>query len=423
MNIQLSFLALLLFSVLAALYGIRRYRTPFNPLTFFSGYHIGLITLVSGWVAYRNLSAGAYTEADMMSATLLSGVYLLGVTLAYYLRTGALVHIFGNLMRFCGLSYESIARRFSRFKFILLMIGAVASFIALALVGGGGSLWLTNSRQAYITYRAGAGPFYAATQWFLMFALAYYLWARRPQRLRLVITAAIFSVLFYFMGSKGHILAVIMLALIYYNFMVKPFSTAKCLLLAPLLFLGVLILLVMQGSFDNLADAIYYFNDYFATTAQFLARFDEFGLMHGRGFLSDFWFFVPRALYPDKPFEYGVILIHKVLFPGAAATGSTPGILPWALAYLDFGGIGVFLSGLAIGLWQKIVYEHYLRNRQVFFAFVFMVQLCLWPIMAFAPFIIFITWCIIQGIYLRLSMRSRLKPVTGLSDLKSPAPR
>jgi len=123
MNFQFPFAILVLITLLTALYGIYRYRTPFNPLTFFSGFQIGLITLVSGWVAYGNLETAPYSETDMIYTVFLSGVYLLGVTSAYFIRVGLLINVFGSIMILFGLNYASIASRFSRFKFLTLNPG------------------------------------------------------------------------------------------------------------------------------------------------------------------------------------------------------------------------------------------------------------------------------------------------------------
>jgi hypothetical protein len=163
-----------------------------------------------------------------------------------------------------------------------------------------------------------------------------------------------------------------------------------------------------------------YFKEYFDTTAQFLWRFDEFGYRYGGAAVSDLWFYVPRGLFPDKPYEYGLTLIHQVLFPGMAETGNTPGILPWATAYLDFGVIGVFVSGILGGLWQRAAFEYFLKHRHSFFAFLLMMQFALFPPLPFATagmtFILAIGFCI----YFRLVLgRRRNKGL--LRDESSPS--
>ena len=61
-------------------------------------------------------------------------------------------------------------RRINRFNnnlkfygFVFFLLGLVF-FLILAIKGGGGSLWLTDSRVAYQFYRTGAGGFYVLSQ-------------------------------------------------------------------------------------------------------------------------------------------------------------------------------------------------------------------------------------------------------------------
>lgn len=411
MSVELYFCGLALMAFAAILYGIKRYRTPLNPLTIFVAMQIGLLTLVSGLVAYNLSPTAPYAPEDMVFTTLVAGVYLVGAASAYTFRIITLVTLFGVFIRTIGLASDALATQFSLVKFALLLGGAVAAFALLVILGGGGMLWLTDPRAAYISYRAGVGPFFAISQWFLVFALLYYLWTRRPRLVKLLVVTAVFCTLVYFLGSKNNILTLVIIGIVYYNFCVRRIPLTAYVVLGPLLFMAVVGLLVAQGSFAVFSEAISYFNDYFDTTTQFLARFEEFDFLYGHGWLSDFWFYVPRGLYPDKPFEYGVTLIHRVLFPGMAELGHTPGILPWALAYLDFGVLGVFLNGFGVSLWQRIGYEYFLNHQQSFFAFVFLMQIALWPVMTFAPFIIVVIWCIGLSIFFRLRLLLHRPPV------------
>lgn len=118
---------------------------------------------------------------------------------------------------------------------------------------------------------------------------------------------------------------------------------------------------------------------------------------------------MPRALYPDKPYEYGMTLIHQVLFPKMAETGNTPGILGWAMSYLDFGIAGVFASGFWGGIWQRVAYEHFLNHRQSFFAFLFMMQFSLWAPLPFATIEITIVLALVLSLYFRLVLGNRNK--------------
>lgn len=175
MSVELSFWVLGILAFLVALYGIKRYRTPLNPLTVFAATQIGLFTILSGIVAINMTPTIAYTPADIVETILISVVYLCATALPYLFHGSLLSKWFGKGLFLFGLSSGAIAIRFNSIKFALLLAGAAGAFVALAIFGGGGMLWLTNTREAYISYRAGAGPFFALTQWLLTFAMLYYI--------------------------------------------------------------------------------------------------------------------------------------------------------------------------------------------------------------------------------------------------------
>lgn len=415
MSVDSSFLLLGLAVVASTLYGIHRYRTPLNPLTFFAVTQVGLITLVSALVALSYLPWADYPPEALTKTALIALAYIAG-NFAAYLFLGRLpVRLFGWLMRFLGLGSERVASRFVFFKFLMLLGCAAGAFAALAVVGGGGMRWLTDTRAAYISCRAGAGPFFAAMHWFLVFALLYYLWARHPRGIRLIIAVCLFALGAYFSGSKNNILTMLVIGVVYCNFCIRRIP-----IFGYIVFIGIslslfAVLLVIQGIEGHPLEAFRsYFRDYFDVTAQFLWRFAEFGFRYGSASLSDLWFYVPRGLFPDKPYEYGVTLIHQVLFPGMAETGNTPGILGWALAYLDFGVIGVFASGLLAGFWQRAAFEHFLEHRQSFFAFLLMMQFALWSPLPFATAVMSFILAIGLGIYFRV--------VLGRGQIQVPLP-
>lgn len=402
MSFKLSLWTLGILSCIVAWYGVFRYGELINPLTAFSVTQIGLYTLFSGIVANFILQKQLYNYYDSVKTVLISIVYLFGNLLPYLFRGPLPSNLFGKIMSFLGLDSETPAKRFNIIKFSLFLVCMFGVYIALMQVGGGGTLWLTKTRIAYSKYRTGAGIFFLMTQWISTFALLFYLWSRRPSGLNLLLLIVVFASLAFFTGSKKNILVVFVISLCYYNFSIKRISLFYIMIILCLLFLTFLSLLYIQGSYSSLVAAPLYFKDYFDTSARFISRFDELGYHYGRGWLSSFWFYVPRHLYPDKPYEYGHGLIHQILFPGAAKLGHTPGILKWSLAYLDFGAIGVFIIGLLGGFVQRMAYEYFLRYPRRFFAFVLMMQFSIWPIFSFASEIPVLFMCIFCSLFLRL---------------------
>lgn len=382
MPFELFWFATILIGMLAVFlisFGVRRYSFAINPLFQFAIFDIGVLTILSAVVA-NELNEG---EVDLAPVLYLAIVYMAGFFLAFLPRRFSLPRrLFNGFINAVGPDREKV--KYSWIRQWIFMLAAVGLFIALILASGAGSLWLTDPRTAYQNNRVGVGFIYLMFQWSLIVLLLHYLWTRRPQGTGLIFSLCFYSVLAYFTGSKSNILSGLVLVGIYYNFKINKIPNFL-IFVSPFVVLFIfLTLLLLQGSFGDLASAISYFRDYTETTGLFLSRIDEFEPLWGYGLLSDLWFYVPRSLFPQKPFEYGVVLIHQKLFPGAAELGATPGVLPWALAYLDFRIVGVFFSGLFSGFIRRGAYESFLSNRESIFAFVLMIQLSLMPVFAYA---------------------------------------
>lgn len=404
-SIEFSFVALITSVIATAYYGIKRYKSPLNPLTIFSLIQMGLFHITSGLITLN--SPSNYDEEAIEKAILISFLYLVGTSLPYMLHGNLLSRSFAKIFYFFGLNFVTFSYKFSFIKFIIIILGAIASFVALMYFGSGGLMWLTNTREAYIQFRSGAGMFYALTQWLLTFSMIYYIWFTRPKALKLISVTLLFSLGMYFLGSKNNLLTLFVIAIFYYNFYVQLISYRYYLILIAILFFVFFGMLILQGSFPSFLDSVVYFRDYFDVTVQMLYRFDELGFRYGEGWITSLWFYVPRALYPSKPYEYGLTLIHQVLFPGAAESGATPSPLPWAVSYLDFGILGVFIEGLLLGIFQRATYEFFLKNKQCFFAFVLAIHFSIWPVWTFSPLIFVIALSIFQSLYLRLGCQSR----------------
>lgn len=382
-----------------AIGGLLRYRNAFNPLLFFVIYEGLFQTLLSAVIALSILSS---PSQDIARTLVLSTVYFIGTAIVFvpvrFIGVRRLVRSWlmrGKLM---------VPRRIIGRRFHLLFVAIAFAFIFLALmvVSGAGILWITNPRVAYQDFRAGSGFLFLLVQWMSISGLLLYLFGRPHTLASSLRGLAVYLPIAYFMGSKAAIISGFVLWLAYYNFLIRRIPVIL-FLVALLLFVPLMLaLLVAQGAYTDLLEALDYFKDYVATTAMFLGGFDEFGFRFGAASLSDLWFYVPRAIYPDKPFEYGLTLIHQVLFPGMAELGHTPGILSWSLAYLDFGALGVFVGGVVGGLVKRLAYEFYLERPYSIFAFVLLMQLALFPIYIYANLPMSIVIAFLLARYARL---------------------
>jgi oligosaccharide repeat unit polymerase len=379
-----------------ALAGALRYRTPLNPLTSFSLIDVGIFILFSGVGAQFFQLDPPYASEVVVKTAWISIVYFAGGVAPYWIKNRPFQRMYEKILHRLRLDTLVMPDRFSPLVMAILVAGGLLSYVALAVVGGGGMLWLTNTREAYITYRSGAGLFWLLVQWFIVAATLYYFWTRRPKRVKLLLAVGLACIASFLTGSKNNVLIIIVLAATYYHFLIRRISVATFALLFAGLAVSMFALMVLQGSYASLAESLSYFGSggYFDTTAQIVGRMSEFGFQYGKGYLSSLWFYVPRSLYPGKPYEYGAILFYGTLFPGSAEQGYTPGYLAWTLDYMDFGIIGVFLSGLVRGIFQRAIFDYFLSNKNKFFAFMAVLQFSLLPVFVSMSLAVIIVWSI-----------------------------
>lgn len=380
-SLPVAFLVASLVLVLIAIGGILRYRNAFNPLVFFAIYEGIFLTLVSAMIALSIMS----TSVDDVSKTLVVATfYFIGTAVAFLPVRLFGVRSFIRRLLLPGRLIAVQAIRGRRFHLFFVAFACLLVFLALMVASGAGTLWITNPRVAYQSSRAGSGFLFLLVQWLSLSGLLIFLFGRPQTILSSLKALAIYVPIAALTGSKAAILSGFVLWSSFCNFSIRRIPVVWFLFAIVLFVPLMLSLLVAQGSYGDLLEALDYFKDYVATTATFLGRFDEFKLRYGTASLSDLWFYVPRSVYPAKPFEYGLTLIHQVLYPGMAELGHTPGILTWALPFLDFGVLGVFISGVLGGLVKRLAYEYFLERPSSIYAFVLMMQLALFPVFIYA---------------------------------------
>ena len=102
--------------LIAATFGMVRYRTPLNPLTF-TAVVGGGITMLSGAIVYVQLPSAPYSGADVAHTAWVSLAELVGTVTPYCFRGRLPARMFGQVVRWLGLASERVAVRFSRTKF------------------------------------------------------------------------------------------------------------------------------------------------------------------------------------------------------------------------------------------------------------------------------------------------------------------
>ena len=367
--------------LMIAIGGVLRYRTAFNPLVLFVIFEGLFQTLLSALIAFTSQTARAH---DIANTLILSTVYFVGMAIVFLPVRVVGVRVLINRWLLSAKLIVPSAIRGRKYHLLFVAIAFAAVFLALMVASGAGTLWITNPRMAYQGFRAGSGFLFLLVQWISVSGLLIYLFGKTQTTSSSLWALIVYAAIANFTGSKSALVSGLFLWITFYNFYVRKISVIWFFVAIVFCIPLMLGRLVAQGSYGDLMEALDYFKDYVATTAVFLGRFDEFGFRYGSASLSDLWFYVPRVIYPAKPFEYGLTLIHQVLYPGMAELGHTPGILPWSLAFLDFGVLGVFFVGVIGGSIKRLAYEFFLDRPYSVFSFVLVMQLALVPVYIYA---------------------------------------
>jgi hypothetical protein len=230
-------------------------------------------------------------------------------------------------------------RRFAKAFFLLYL----AAFLILAIKTGGVADWLLNIRSSYIEKRDGNGTYYAAAVNFL--SISYFFFGvSSPRSARFTLFTVLYIAAIYVLGSKGFVLQFF----IFYLIIIlrqRQVKIGRVLVVAlPTAF--VLLLVNFFSSLDavQLASVAEYF-DYYPNAAMYYADYfrGAIGLFDGQVFLSSFWEYAPRSIFPQKPYVYGILHIVEFYYPGGAESGNTPAFEGGVPQFADFGILGVVM--------------------------------------------------------------------------------
>jgi hypothetical protein len=223
----------------------------------------------------------------------------------------------------------------------------IAFFFLLSSNEFGFFNWILNPREGYQLHRSGQGLWFALAIYSL--AVSFYIRCLSFKNASGVVRAAIaYTIISYFLGSKGVMLwyfesTLIMLWFVGY----RKLKILACVGL-PLIFMAMTfnLYLALGESFEPNSVVSYF--DYYVNGASYYRSFHDgdIGLFCGDIFITSFWDYIPRIVWPEKPVVYGVTIINEVFFPGHAELTHTPAFGGAVTQFADFGWSGLVVFGL-----------------------------------------------------------------------------
>ncbi len=376
----------------------RKYGSLLNPVSFFGGYFF--VASVLSPLLFLHLHLFTASKNAINYTVLLSTLYFATLGATFLLTSSPLRKPLAAIVNMSRPFTIRSRTDLTAPATALLALQFVALYITLMITSGVGLMWLTNTREAYQYHRAAVGVWWSLSQATLMLLFLATLFRRAETRLNALFYTVAFATAAIFLGSKASALAYVVLAAFYIHYCISRIRTSTLALGSMVLAALFVALQLIQRTAANLLDALAYF-DYFATSAAFLGRFHQFGFRYGAVMLSNLWFYVPRALYPGKPFGYSGVLIVEWMHPGLAKrAGYTPGLLAWVPGYADFGAVGIILYAVVTAWVAKAAFERFLVYRD-FLSLVLMAQLGFISYIELfpnAPFPIFWLWFMAEGL-------------------------
>jgi hypothetical protein len=261
---------------------------------------------------------------------------------------------------------------------------AAATYVLMAVLGRGGATWITNTRLAYIESRAGVGVLWAATSWCLLIGLLALIWGSRRTTTSITAVAAV-MLLSSLLGSKAAVVMPIVLAVFHYHLRRQSVATSGVVMLAFLVTSVFALTMALQNSTESATSLVSYLAEYCHTACRAIDLLGPQGAWFlGEAWLSSFWEFMPRAMFPAKPLVYGQVMVHDALAPGMAELGHTPGVPGWMLGFAEIGWAGIAASGFMVGRAHDAVHAVLRRREPTLANFLLYVQLVLFPVLIYS---------------------------------------
>ena len=397
--VYFSFTFFVIFTFFISLYGYFKYRDALNTLTLSCGFFFipNVLALPYMLIFESNVDFNIFAATYYIS---ILHIFFFFIPFLFSSRTIKIIirDIYKKLGFYANHLYRTDYYNLPLWVFLGLFF---VSFVLLAQIGGGGLMWLTDPRDAYMDHRSGAGMFYAASTWFLALSAFYVLWYCKNLK-TLFVTTILFMIIASTLGSKGLLLVIGIVGLSSYHYRFRSVSLLALICIGVLLVLLFTLTQILQGSARNFLHAFQYFI-YFESTARLVDELYKNGASHTFGLIlfEDVLNNVPRYFYPDKPIIYGKNRIQEILNPGQLEKGRALGVLLWLEYYVDFHIFGVAIFAIIKGIFAKAFYELFRSDTKNLFLYLCVMQFSTFTVINYSTIILFTSLLIGANFILR----------------------
>ncbi len=254
---------------------------------------------------------------------------------------------FGNLisLKRKNISNKNLNSLSGMFLLIYLLLMLYVAYIDFGVYN-----WISNPREGYQLHRTGSGYLFALAISALSTSLCLSFLAK-PDHISVIKRFIPFMFFSYLFGSKTIILSFFYAHLIFLWFINWQGLKKAIYFVTPVVLSLVLWNFYLAiGDEFSLQSIIEYFDYYKNASLYYTDMIDgKIELYYGDIFLSSFWSYIPRAIYAEKPFIYGILIINELYYPGMAELSHTPAFGGMVEQHADFGPLGVLFFGFFNG--------------------------------------------------------------------------
>ncbi len=210
---------------------------------------------------------------------------------------------------------------------------------------------LASPREIYSLTRSGFGIFFFLSSFAVYIGYILFLFSGKHGRVAHLSYFLAACLILYMHGSKGQVLQLFLISLFYFTFVQrKRFGIGKVMLIGPTAALGILGLFYLITPADSAVELISNVAAYSDYTRNSMLVIDDphLVLQHGQLTAGEMIYsLVPRAVFPDKPTDFGSLWLAEQYFPKRFAANTGAPAFGIGVPYADFGDFAIVYWTLA----------------------------------------------------------------------------